>query len=185
MLLYRIDRRNEIMQPGEFLPDSGLTNFGDVHWKEKPLHDLSSVMDCITEHLFESVRLQEFPHMPSRFSCAFACDNQDLEPWIRFFERQGNQVNRIWLLDAPVAYRVDSSLLRSFWMYSDGLWFDPSFTRACARAYWGQSNICELIDGRHPQPIDRPTVPFYEWLVPAPVRAVRLLHPQEVAALRG
>lgn len=183
MQLYRIDRRNEITAPGDILVTGELSTFGKMHWKEKPLHDFSAVMDCVTEHLFETIRVQEFPQMPSRFCCAFAADAADLPPWVQFFARQGDQVDRIWVLEAPIAHRVDSSLLRAFWLYHDGLWFDPAFAHTCARAYWGQSNICELIDDRHPQPIGRPMAPFYEWLVPAPARAVRLLSADEIAAI--
>lgn len=185
MKLYHIDNYASLSGPITLGKMDSLSSHGAYYWKEKPFTDMKSVMNSITEHFFEAVRVKEFPKMPSRFLSMFACFPEDLPPWVSFFERQGFPVDHVWEVDAHEAVRLDASLLKSFWDYPDGVWFDPAFATVCARAYWGQSSIDTLRDDRSPQPCPWIEGPFFECLLPLPVRVLRLLSPAELAALLG
>lgn len=192
MVLYHIDRKGEFHEPGIIsLQPSGRSRHGDYYWKEKPMKDFSAVMNSVTEHFFESIRLKHFPHMPSRFTSFFACTEEQIQPWISCFERQGLLIENIWKVETTSdCYCLDSALLQTFWLYEDGLWFDPAFGEVCARAYWDSASIATLHDDRCPQPYcwlgtpDSPILPKWETLAGFPVHLLHRLPLEEIESLR-
>lgn len=186
MKLYHVDRKGLIASSGSLaLQSSGLSTHGDYYWLEKPVKDFGSVLNSVTEHFFEAVRYQSFSHMPSRFHSFFACQPEDLKPWVDLFTRTGPPVNRVWEIEVKeeACMRLDAALLKTFWLYDDGHWFDPAFAKVCAHAYWGQSSIDTLRDGRSPQPSPWGSAPMWECLVAFPFEVVRMLSQSELDQL--
>ena len=81
------------------------------------MSDFDSVMNSVTEHLFEAVRFASFPDRPSRFSSFFACTPEQIGPWLLHFDLQGVPVQRVWEVEATETLCLDASLLLSFWAY--------------------------------------------------------------------
>ncbi len=184
MKLYHIDRAESISDPGLLRSEFPISKHGSYYWKDKPLSNFCLVRDAITEHLFESVRYREFSYMPSRFSSFFACDKQYFEFWWKTLVTQDFPNPKVWEVEADQAICLDASMLQSFWCRDNEWYFSPSQAENYARAYWSRTSEEFLRGSQSHRNNQAEHVPQYEYLLPLPVRVLRQLSVEEVAALR-
>lgn len=108
-------------------------------------------IDTVLEAVFELVRTIHFPHKPSRFNCAFACESlENLSLCASSMAR--TNINNIYSIEYEGAvHRGDMALLRL-----DGNIYEIQMR---AMAYW-MGNTMDLYPGY---------VPKWEILLPLPV----------------
>ena len=121
MLYYHIDRLGSLQPNTTLNAGFGMSEHGIRYWNRVSVDDFGDFQSFVIEHLFEEVRLAEFPTKPSRFVSFFACTKDTIRPWIDFF----GTTFPIYEVCSPVpALKADSALLEAFWNYPDGYSFD-------------------------------------------------------------
>lgn len=173
MLYYHIDRRGSLQPNTTLNAESGMSEHGIQYWGDVHVEDFKVFKSYVIEHLFEEVRLAEFPTKPSRFASFFACTKDTIRPWIDFF----GTASPIYEVCSPVpALKADSALLNAFWYYPDGCWFDPGRARIQARLYWSGRSIRDLYEV---YPVPKNIPPRWEYLLAFPVKILRRADPSE------
>ncbi|MGI6235593.1 MAG: hypothetical protein ACOYI6_10145 [Christensenellales bacterium] len=146
MKLYVICRREPYIPGKEYhLPESGLSPHGETYWSDTPLCDKDGrtnlgIADTLTEHIFEQIRLAEYPQMPSRFISTFASTAGYFPVWQS--KLNADNCHPVFTIEAPIYYSLDGALLKCLGQDEHGTtFFEPSFARACARLYWAGKSV--------------------------------------------
>ena len=173
MLYYHIDRLGSLQPNTTLNAGFGMSEHGIRYWNRVSVDDFGDFQSFVTEHLFEEVRLADFPTKPSRFVSFFACTKDTIRPWIDFF----GTTFPIYEVCSPVsALKADSALLEAFWNYPDGYSFDPGRARIQARLYWSGRSIRDLYEV---YPVPKNIPPRWEYLLAFPVKVLRRADPSE------
>jgi hypothetical protein len=93
----------------------------------------------LIEAIFERIRIQEFPDLPSRFNCNFLCPNlQSLISFVRTSNRPFDVLYEVVPVD-PGAKRLETdwTLVRSS--------LDTAEMEQAARRYWNPQNVRESV----------------------------------------
>lgn len=179
--LYMIARRQPLIIGKEYtLPKSGRSPHGDTYWSDVPFFRKNEVVNhqvvChLVEHMFEQVRLAEFPNQPSRFSSVFASTAEQFAVW----QNKINAENTfpVFEIQASTFQVFDGALLKCLGGDKEGtIYFEPSFARGCARLYWSGCRVQEY-------PEFAEAVSEMECLVQYPFKVTKQLTEKEILRL--
>ena len=160
--------------------ETGLSYHGEQYWSNVLLYTKRSCTQKINpeikmhiiEHLFEEVRLADFPSFPSRFCSIFASTPEHFYVWQDKLNPDG--CFPVYEIETDVMYEFDAALLEAFGEDENhNEYFEPSFARDCARLYWGGRTIKDNEELAHLQS-------EMECIIPLPVKVIRRLTDKEI-----
>lgn len=183
MPLYHIDRSCQMVDGMILALQDGVSRWGNACWGGTWLDNLATVQSMVIDHLFEEVRLMEFPNEKSRYQVLFGCDETELRYWQGVL---GHHMHKLMIIRETTYDRRDASLLRAFPVLENGKFFDPGFARECARLYWRGESVEALHHSRFRRGEGPHDQPHFECLIHLPAvvgqevqPAAAVFHPQE------